>query len=106
MQTTDFDDDGYHIPTLRWAADMLCLWALCGKPACRRARACRRDPRACTDRHAGLVPQAAGCGFTLLAEGKLAGLSYEEVRAEAPEEVAAYEDWLARVGRAAQAACP
>ena len=99
MQTTDFDHDN-DTATLRWTADMLRLWALCGKPACRRARQCRRDPVACTNRYTALVPQAAGCGFAMLADGKLLGLSYEDVRAQAPEEIAAYEDWLARTGRA------
>jgi hypothetical protein len=112
MQTTEFDDNrfdeadfdknGDHIPTLRWAADMLWLWALCGKPACRRARACRRDPRQCNDRYAPLVPQAAGCGFIALTEARLAGRSADDARAEAPEDIAAYEDWLDRVARSVQ----
>ena len=101
MQTTDVDPDN-DTATLRWTADMLRLWALCGKPACRRARQCRRDPIACTDRYAPLVPQAAGCGFAALFEGKQRGLGYDEVRAEAPEDIAAYEAWLARARRSAQ----
>ena len=33
----------------RDSADRLCLWRLCGRLACGRARACRGDPRACTN---------------------------------------------------------
>ena len=31
------------------SADRLCLWRLCGRLACGRARACRGDPRECTN---------------------------------------------------------
>jgi len=33
----------------RDSADRLCLWRLCGRLACVRARACRGDPRACAN---------------------------------------------------------
>lgn len=32
---------------LQLAAQLLELWRLCGKSCCRRARACRGDPRRC-----------------------------------------------------------
>jgi hypothetical protein len=32
---------------LRFGATRLCLWRLCGKAACRRARSCRGDARVC-----------------------------------------------------------
>ncbi len=35
---------------LRFGADRLCLWCLCGSPACRRARACRGDVHDCAGR--------------------------------------------------------
>jgi hypothetical protein len=33
---------------LRYGADRLCLWALCRRPSCLRAKACREDPERCT----------------------------------------------------------
>lgn len=33
--------------TLRYAADRICLWCLCGDSRCFRAKACRGDVRAC-----------------------------------------------------------
>ncbi len=86
--------------TLRWVANMLNLWALCGKPACRRARACRRDPDVCLARYAALVPQAAGNAVIIMAEGRRQGLSYDALRAQAPDEIAAFDDWCARIARA------
>lgn len=82
----------------RWMANMICLWGLCAKPACRRARACRRDPRDCLARYAPLVPEDAREGVKVMLEGRSLGLSYDEMREGAPDEVAAVEDWIARVG--------
>jgi len=33
---------------LRFGADRICLWSLCGNLGCRRAKACRGDVRRCT----------------------------------------------------------
>jgi hypothetical protein len=43
----------------RWANDQFGFWRSCAKPACRRARGCRGEPRACLDRHLPQVPQKA-----------------------------------------------
>ncbi len=40
----------------RWTNNQLALWRLCAKPACRRARCCRGEPRLCLDRHLPQVP--------------------------------------------------
>ena len=85
------------IPALRWMANMLCLWGLCAKPACRRAQACKRDPHECLKRYAPLVPEDARAGVKAMLEGLQYGLSYDEMRADAPDEVAAVEAWIARV---------
>ena len=42
----------------RLLSELFCLWRLCGKPACRRAHACKGDPRACL-RALPLVPPEA-----------------------------------------------
>jgi hypothetical protein len=43
----------------RWTNDQFGFCRLCAKPACRRARACRGEPRACLTRHLPQVPRHA-----------------------------------------------
>jgi hypothetical protein len=43
----------------RWTNDQFGFSRLCGKTACRRARCCRGEPRACSNRHLPSVPQPA-----------------------------------------------
>jgi hypothetical protein len=40
----------------RWTNDRLDLQKFCNKPACRRARCCKGEPRACLTRHAPKIP--------------------------------------------------
>lgn len=86
-----------HRPTHRLASDMLCLWALCGKPACRRARGCRRDPRSCATRYGPLVPEEARFGMLAVLQGAQDGVGIDEVRRYEPAGIAALEAWLAQV---------
>jgi hypothetical protein len=101
------DDLDPHHPALthdlRTISNLLCLWGLCGKPACRRARQCKRDPRDCLSRYAPLVPDDARDGVAAMFEGKQCGMSYDELRAEAPLEIAAIESWIGLVHAAARA---
>jgi hypothetical protein len=64
--------------------------------------ACKRDPRECLARYAPLVPEDAREGVKVMLEGLEYGLSYDEVREDAPDEVAAIENWIARVETAAR----
>ena len=41
------DDRSLHDLTMRYAAERICLWRLCGNRACLRVRACRGDVRRC-----------------------------------------------------------
>ena len=98
-------DDPHHpalTPALRWMSNMIGLWSLCAKPACRRARACQRDPHDCLARYAALVPQAARDGVKAMLEGQRYGLSYDELREDAPDEIAALESWIAQTEAAAR----
>ena len=72
---------------LRFGADRICLWRLCGDHGCRRAKSCRGDVRACA----------------ALAEDWLAAID-EETRArpdfaaiereiDTPEALHAYRAW-------------
>jgi hypothetical protein len=44
------DDKNLRETALRFGADRICLWRLCGKAGCLRARACRGDARRCAGR--------------------------------------------------------
>ena len=83
-------------PALRWMSDMICLWSLCDSLACRRGASCARDPRRCLARYAPLTPEEAREGVMVMLDGLDAGLDYEALRDEAPDEIAAVEDWIAR----------
>ena len=50
-ETMKANDKKSREDALRFGADRICLWRLCGKSPCVRARACRGDARVC----AGLV---------------------------------------------------
>jgi len=105
MTTDDRNDDEIDpafIPALRWMSNMACLWGLCRNQACGRARQCKRDPRSCLSRYAPLVPDEVRAGVKLMFEGKQQRMSYDDLRAEAPDEIAAVEAWIARVEASAQ----
>ncbi len=76
--------------TLRFAANMLCLWHLCGNGGCRRARACRGNVRLCAGR--------VGNWFEALTKTRKEGLSFEEMeeRLEGAY-LAAFRRWKAAV---------
>jgi len=84
-------------PALRITSNLLQLWTLCGKPACRRAQECRRDPAGCVKRYAPLAPEEARCGALALLKGLLDGVDRDEVREFAPDEIEALEQWTARL---------
>lgn len=102
MQSRNDDvNDPALIPALRWMSNMICLWGFCHNEACSRARQCKRDPRFCMRRYAPLVPEEARDGVKLMLEGLRSGKSYDDLLDEAPEEIAAVEDWIARVDASA-----
>lgn len=87
-------------PLHRYAADLLCLWALCGKPACRRARTCKRDPKSCARRYGPLAPEQARLGMLATLQGAQDGVGIDEVRLHVPDDIAALEAWRAQVATA------
>jgi hypothetical protein len=91
---------------LRWIADMLCLWGLCANAACRRARKCKREPRDCLARTIPLVPEEARDGVAALLDRLRLQLSHDEVRDDAPADLAALEEWRALVEQSAARRAP
>ena len=84
---------------LRHLSKTLCLHGLCASSACRRARACRGDPRDCLQRYAPLVPEEAREGAKRMVDGWLQHLSFDELIEDEDvcDEVMALGDWAARV---------
>jgi hypothetical protein len=79
--------------THRWAATMMSLWGLCGHTACARARKCRGEPRDCLARCAPLVPPRVHDAVMLMREGKLLGLTFDELHARDPVAMDTFCDW-------------
>jgi hypothetical protein len=104
--SNDPDNDPAFIPALRWMSNMACLWSFCRNPACSRARQCKRDPRFCLRRYAPLLPDEVRDGIKLMLEGQRSGKSYDDLAEEAPDLIAAVEDWIARVDASTQSGAP
>lgn len=83
----------------RVIADALWLWRLCGRAACRRARACRGNPFDCVPRCACLVPQEARDFLIGVGEAKEEGMPYAQAMEELEEQREALQRWRACVLR-------
>ncbi len=64
QQQAPFDapDDPIRTALLREASGIMALWAACDRPACRRARECRRPPSHCIKHYMPLLPPEARAG--------------------------------------------
>ena len=58
------------------------LWRACDKAACRRARACRGDVRACAPKNFAAAPEGVQAWFCCLMDCKKEGLSFDEAMAQ------------------------
>ena len=82
------DDRNLRERALRFGADRICLWRLCGKAVCLRARGCRGDARVCD---AGLMRD----WLEALDAEKRARRSFADIERplSTPEGVRAYRAW-------------
>ena len=81
-----------------WRAQMLCLWKICPKAACRRAHDCSVDPDFCVERFAALVSEDVHVALDVLHDAKYFGYSYDDACALAPPgSIEAYDVWLAKL---------
>lgn len=89
--------DGTYATPL-WIADLYCLWRLCPRAACRRAKACRGDGCIC---QAGLalVPSEALDFMLAFEQARDDRLTYDEMIDICSEEIGALERWRAQVER-------
>ncbi len=97
---TDIDEqtfrEQYAAPSARWLADLYCLWRLCGKTTCLRARACNGDMRLCL-RSLPLVPDDARHFIAGFEHGREDKLTFDEMTDLYFEELVALENWRALV---------
>jgi hypothetical protein len=86
---------------LRCWSDLFCLWRLCARPACRRARACRGDARRCFPSNLRLLPEGVQGWFNGLGRLQSEGLPFDDAMEEldATECGAALRDWYAAVAQ-------
>jgi hypothetical protein len=91
----------HSVAELRGFADLFCLWRLCARPACRRARACRGDARLCFSRQFHLLPQDVRRWLDELTEMQREGLPFDTAMQEldTTECGIALRDWYAAVSR-------
>jgi hypothetical protein len=106
MQSTDnptpTNDDHQRVPkrALRWLADTICLGGLCARAKCRRAMACRGEPRECLARYAPLVPEEAREGAKAMVDGLMRGVDFDTMREECKYEIEALGEWTELVEHA------
>ena len=81
---------------LRIAADVCCLWRLCGNARCHRAKACRGAPHRCV-RYARLLPEGVRDFFVAFLAAKQACIPFEDFKdaMEDRDETKAYFAWRA-----------
>ena len=99
MQPTPLTERHYYDAahtTPRWLSDLYCLWRLCPRSACRRAKGCRRDDGKCQTGLA-LVPPDALDFIVCFEDARDNNLSYDEMIDLYAAELAALECWRAQV---------
>ena len=86
------------LTTPRWVSALYCLWRLCPRTACRRAKACRGDGCTCQTGLA-LVPSDALDFMAAFEQARDDKLHYDEMIEFCANELAALERWRDRVER-------
>jgi hypothetical protein len=87
---------------LRYLSSFMYLWGLCDRRQCRRARACRHEPRQCLSRFAPLLPEEAREGVKAIIDGHLNKRTFDEVCDDAQDEIEALGAWRMAMERAAK----
>ena len=96
-ELTPEQEERAHIAFQRMRAHFLKFPALCIKAVCRKSRRCSADPDICMGHVGPDVPEDVRRAADALIFGKIQGLSFDDVFANAPRELAAYCEWLGKV---------
>jgi hypothetical protein len=100
------DKERARIGIVRWRADLLNFPHLCPKGSCRRTRKCSGNPDICTNLLAPFVPETVHDAVAIMFDAQSDRLTYDEVRAKAPLEMQAYEEWLGKIRDSKEATAP
>ena len=100
------DKERARIGIVRWRADLLNFPHLCPKGSCRRTRKCSGNPDICTNLLAPFVPETVHDAVAIMFDAQSDRLTYDEVRAKAPLERQAYEEWLGKIRGSKEATAP
>ena len=96
-ELTPEQEERAFITIQRTRANFLGFPALCTKAVCRKAHKCSADPDICMAHMGPDVSEDVRRAVDALINGKIQGLSFDEVFAEAPRALAAYCEWLGKV---------
>ena len=86
----------------RSRANWLNLHHLCAKSVCRRAGKCSADPGFCLERLSPRISDDVRQGVDALIQGKIEGLSFDEVLGKAPDAIYALHEWHMTVAQSAR----
>jgi len=100
------DKERARIGIVRWRADLLHFPHLCPKGSCRRTGKCSGNPDICMNLLAPFVPEAVHEAVAIIFDAETDRLTYDEVRAKAPLEMQAYEEWLGKIRDSKEATAP
>jgi len=100
------DKERARIAIFRWRADLLKFPHLCPKGRCRRTQKCSGNPDICMNLLAPFVPEAVHDAVAIIFDADADRVTYDEVRAKAPIEMQAYEEWLGKIQDSKEAAAP
>ena len=90
-------DHPVSIAMARVLSDTLMLWRLCLSARCQRNGKCKGDPHACLAIGGALLSDDVFNGGVVFLQGKTDGLSFDEVFAQCPDELAAFGEWTRRI---------
>ena len=99
------DKERARIGIFRWRADLLKFPHLCPKGRCRRTHKCSGNPDICMNLLAPFVPETVHEAVAIMFDAQ-GDLTYDEVRAKAPVEMQAYEEWLGKINDSKEATAP
>jgi hypothetical protein len=86
----------------RSRANWLDLHYLCAKSVCRRAGKCSADPDYCLERVSPRISDDVRQGVDALIQGKIEGLSFDEVLSKTPDAIYALHEWHMTVAQSAR----
>jgi len=90
-------DQAVRIAMARALSNTLMLWRLCLSARCQRNGKCKGDPQECLAIGGALLSDDVFKGGIVFIQAKAEGLSFDDVWAQSPDELAAFGEWARRI---------